>query len=145
MYHRPIIAPAPDPLALVPLLDTSQPPIPLDPPSPPPPAPRRSSRPRATPARLNDYISLDTLEHFIGTIEEGGESITLDQSLCHLDWLAAMTAEYKSIFKNSTWVLVPLPLGTHPISSCSVFKLKPNSHPPQPSIYKARIVARGNE
>jgi hypothetical protein len=57
-------------------------------------------------------------------------------------WLLAMKDEMKSLEKNETWDLVPLPQGRKPVGCKWVFKKK---YRPDGSIdkYKARLVAKG--
>jgi hypothetical protein len=87
---------------------------------------------------------LQGLEPFVGVIEEGGENLSFSQACSNPAWIQAMVAEYKSIMRNNTWQLVSLPPGIRPISSKWVYKIK-HGHQNQPNLYKARVVARGNE
>ncbi|KAJ2945209.1 hypothetical protein O0L34_g9278 [Tuta absoluta] len=57
-------------------------------------------------------------------------------------WLEAMHAEYDSLIKNGTWVLVDRPSGRKTIKCKWVFKLKKDTSG-QITKYKARLVAKG--
>ena len=59
-------------------------------------------------------------------------------------WKEAMRDEYRSLMKNGTWEVVPIPQGRNILSSKWVFVLKKNA---QGEIvrYKARLVVRGFE
>jgi hypothetical protein len=111
---------------------------------PVPPTPRRSTRLRFAPRAHSNFIPQTVVDHFIGVVEEGGEPISFHQACSGPRWLRAMTSEYNSINKNNTWDLVLLPPGVGPISARWVFKIKPGPTP-DATIFKARIVARGNE
>jgi hypothetical protein len=102
---------------------------------------RQSTRTRSAPKSHSDFIPF---ESFIGTIEEGGETLTYAQARLHPEWAQAMISEYKAIMRNHTWQLVPLPAGIRPITSRWIFKLKPSSNG-NSALYKARIIACGNE
>jgi hypothetical protein len=108
------------------------------------PQPRRSTHHRSAPKSHNDFIPFSYLDNFIGIVEEGGESISFSQACLNPRWLQAMIAEYRSITKNETWTLVPLPPNVRPITAKWIFKIKPGIAR-GPDLYKARIVARGNE
>lgn len=57
-------------------------------------------------------------------------------------WKVAMTAEYKSLIKNGTWILEELPAGRTPISCKWVFRKK-EDNAGNVTRFKARLVARG--
>jgi hypothetical protein len=82
------------------------------------------------------------MEHFICTIEEGGESITYQEASHDPRWQAAMASELRSITKNNTWTLVKCPPQVRPITARWLFKIKPGL-PGQPPRFKARIMAHG--
>jgi hypothetical protein len=109
-----------------------------------PALPRRSKRARTAPKTHNDYIPSEFLESFIGSIEEGGEPLNFAQAVSDPRWVSTMTSELKSLLKNHTWDLVPLPPSTRPISAQWIFKRKPG-HDGQPDILKAQVVAWGFE
>lgn len=64
------------------------------------------------------------------------------QAVQHKEWQVAMTFEFKALYINKTWDIVPLSKGKCPISCKWVYKLK---HKSDGSIerYKARLVVRG--
>ena len=70
------------------------------------------------------------------------EPSTLKQALKDPKWIAAMQEELTALYKNNTWDLIDLPLGSNIIGCKWVYKLK---YKPDGSIerYKARLVAKG--
>ena len=57
-------------------------------------------------------------------------------------WKEACESEFKSLIKNETWELVPLPSSRKAISSKWVFKVKETAEG-LIERYKARLVAKG--
>jgi hypothetical protein len=108
--------------------------------------PRRSSQFRRQNVRLDDYIlSIDEEDFDVCLVETTpdlvGENLTFDQACTIPEWVTAMDDEIKSIEKNKTFDMVPLPVGKSAITAKWVYKKKPgiNGGPPR---YKAHLVAR---
>ncbi len=75
----------------------------------------------------------------------GKLNITLHDALSSSEgelWKAAVEDEIKSLQKNGTWELVPLPPGRTPIKSKWIFEIKPG-YDGITERYKARLVALG--
>ncbi|KAG8478469.1 hypothetical protein CXB51_028351 [Gossypium anomalum] len=70
------------------------------------------------------------------------EPCSIDEALAHPDWKVAVQAEFDALMANSTWDLVPSPLGRRAIGCKWLFKIKRN---PDGSVNrrKARLVAKG--
>ena len=65
-----------------------------------PPAPRHLTRTHQPPLYHKDYLNIDFIELFVGTIEEGGENFTYDRARIDPKWQAAMASKYASIIKK---------------------------------------------
>ncbi|CAM6123994.1 unnamed protein product [Calypogeia fissa] len=108
-----------------------------------------SSHSRALLVKLrNDYVM-----HFnpsnpdvclVETSNPVDESITFDQAIMDLAWLAAMKDEYDSLLLNQTWDLVSLPPGKKVIFARQIYRLKHELNPVR-LFLKAHLVARGLE
>jgi hypothetical protein len=59
-----------------------------------------------------------------------------------LTWVDAMVEEYESIFKNSTWKIVPRPVDKSAVGSRWIYKVK-QAADGSVEKYKSRFVARG--
>jgi len=57
-------------------------------------------------------------------------------------WIAAAKEEYRSLMKNKTWILVPLPPGCSLIRTRWTFKIKP-AYKATETVYRARYVVKG--
>lgn len=103
---------------------------------------RRSTRSRAKPTYLDDYILLAEYEHERLLMAVNDEPWTFDEAKELKVWIDACKEELVSIEKNNTWVLVELPTGVKPIGLRWIFKIKRNA---DGSInkYKSRLVANG--
>jgi hypothetical protein len=64
------------------------------------------------------------------------------EALAHLGWREAMEDELRSIYKNNTWDLVPLPHNKKAISTKWVFRVKTNVHGSIAKL-KACLVVKG--
>ncbi|CAJ2647569.1 unnamed protein product [Trifolium pratense] len=110
--------------------------------------PRRSTRPRNLPPRLQDYeLNQDNqvnddgdLVHLAFMAES--EPIDVDSALRSEKWRCAMKEELDSIESNHTWELVDLPYRKRAIDVKWVYKLKVNSKG-EITRHKARLVAKG--
>lgn len=101
---------------------------------PPMPPPRRSTRER----KQKKFVSMvahhgDTPDHYRD----------VEFSTNASDWMAATQKEYDALIKNGTWQLVKLPPNRSLIKSRWTFRLKPGYKTTEPTIYKARFVAKG--
>ncbi|XP_019155956.1 PREDICTED: uncharacterized protein LOC109152764 [Ipomoea nil] len=126
--------------------------------------PRRSTRQRHIPVRLQDYhcdpvihgrSSPHSLHHvlsyeslsptyrvFTTAISSNYEPKTYNEAIKFQCWKQAMQAEIQALQDNHTWTLTDLPPGKTPIGCKWVYKIK---HKSDGSIerYKARLVAKG--
>lgn len=110
--------------------------------------PRRSSRERQLPQRLNDFelIADDVVNsegeliHFALLAES--KPVSLEETMKNHKWIHVMEEELQSIERNQTWELVDLPVQKKPITVKWVFKVKLNPDGVV-SKYKARLVVEG--
>ncbi|CAA7042014.1 unnamed protein product [Microthlaspi erraticum] len=103
---------------------------------------RRSTRVKAKPSYLEDYIMLAKLEGELMLSSLDEEPWSYNEAKELKVWRDACKEEICSIEKNKTWSLVDLPNGAKAIGLKWVFKIKRNS---DGSInkYKSRLVAKG--
>lgn len=97
----------------------------------------RSGRMRQPPHRFQDF--------YLNVVEDLSCSNlpqNAAQALLHPGWKEAMEDELRSIHRNNTWDLVPLPLDRQAISTKWVFRVKTNANGSIAKL-KARLVARG--
>jgi hypothetical protein len=86
-----------------------------------------STQLRQPPIFHKDYLRTDylttthQLEHFICTVEEGGEHLTFQEATRDPRWRAAMDSEIRSITKNNAWTLVECPPHVRPITARWIF------------------------
>ncbi|XP_076940852.1 uncharacterized protein LOC143610193 [Bidens hawaiensis] len=105
---------------------------------------RKSTRMRAIPLRLNDYVIEDGVVRGdeVHLITTDGEPGLYSEAKGNMNWERAMKQEIKSIEKNKTWSLVNPPNGAKTIGLKWVFKIKRNADGTI-NKYKARLVAKG--
>ncbi|KAL3691463.1 hypothetical protein R1sor_005114 [Riccia sorocarpa] len=93
---------------------------------------RRTTRISKPPSRFQDFYTF--------SVELEPESF--QEAARHQHWISAMEDEMRSIHKNQTWTLAPLPAGKTPITARWVYKIKEGGGG-EPPVFKARLVARG--
>jgi transposase InsO family protein len=106
---------------------------------------RQSGRTRAAPARFNDYVMGDGLEHL--SLHGYGCSATdtpssAKQAMAVPHWKAAMEIEYGSLQKQDVWELVPRPTDRDVITGKWHFVVNLDANGAVLK-HKARFVARG--
>ena len=109
---------------------------------------RRPQRMRQAPLRLRDYVVFQDSEvtaegdlvHMALLAEM--EPVSFEEAVKETHWMEAMREELRSIEKNQTWRLTPLPMGKKAIDVRWVYKVKLNPKG-EVSKYKARLVAKG--
>ncbi|OWY96335.1 LOW QUALITY PROTEIN: Pol Polyprotein [Phytophthora megakarya] len=104
---------------------------------------RRSTRNQTTNVRLSDYV-LSLEDHFNGNPASVEEAMRSPQ---REEWKAAMRAEFESLLKNGTWILVDRPkyAGGKPVKVLTtkwVLCVKRDEHG-NIVRYKARLVIHG--
>ena len=98
--------------------------------------PRRSTRERRTPNFLHwEYARAVTEKSTL-------EPASAHEALRDAEWRSSMGNEIRSLQRNGTWDLVPLPQGRRPVSGKWVLKAKTNSDGKMVRR-KSRYVARG--
>ena len=98
---------------------------------------RRSTRPTKPPNRWDPSVNYLLLT-------DNGEPESFEEAQMQNDfekWELAMKEELKSLEKNKTWQLVPLPQGKRALQNKWVFRLK--EEPDGRKRYKARLVVKG--
>ena len=99
--------------------------------------PRRSSRIRKAPERLN--LSVSTILYTDSDEPECYEEVLQDSF--QLKWELAMKEEMKSLHQNKTWELVKLPEGRKTLQNKWVYRLKEEADGSK--RFKARLVVKG--
>ena len=103
---------------------------------------RRSGRVSRQPDRYVGYLITTCGDLWL---LESCEPTTYDGAITGNDsekWLGAMRSEMDSMYENQVWDLVDLPEGSRTVDCKWLYKVK-NDMDGNPSIYKARLVARG--
>ncbi|GJW96927.1 ribonuclease H-like domain-containing protein, partial [Tanacetum coccineum] len=123
---------------------------PLPPPIFDPPNPQTNTDPINEPHRTHPMITRSQ-SGIVKPIDRLSLNIFLispipknpSNALKNSQWRNAMYDEYNALVKNSTWLLVPRPVGVNTIRSMWLFKHKFHAHETF-SRYKARLVANGS-
>jgi hypothetical protein len=106
---------------------------------------RRSSCLPVPNSRFLDYVATVTsVTDAIACVHSMGEPRSYAQAATDPHWVAAMSDELTAIRDNNTWTLVPRPSAAKPLHVKWVYKLKTDNEG-RPLLYKARLVARGDE
>ena len=93
---------------------------------------------------LRHYGQVNLVKYALSV--EGDESVTFKQAIKDKDiesWLVVVEEEMKSLHKNKTCEVVPLPVGKSIVGCKWVYKRKEDHTKSCGTRYKARLVARG--